>query len=34
MNRNSRVLLKRRRSPPFEGLLALPGGIVEPGETV
>jgi 8-oxo-dGTP diphosphatase len=29
-----RVLLIRRKRPPYEGALALPGGLVEIGETV
>ena len=29
-----RVLLIRRRNPPFEGRYALPGGFVDVGETV
>ncbi len=29
-----KVLLVKRRSPPFEGRWAIPGGFVEPGETL
>lgn len=29
-----RLLLIRRRNPPFAGQFALPGGFVDPGETV
>jgi 8-oxo-dGTP diphosphatase len=34
LDRASRVLLIRRRHPPFQGWLALPGGFVEISETV
>lgn len=33
MQKGSKVLMVRRRKEPFEGLLALPGGFVEEGET-
>jgi 8-oxo-dGTP diphosphatase len=33
-DRQGRVLLIRRRNPPFEGGFALPGGFVDVGETV
>ena len=29
-----RVLLIRRGNPPFEGMMALPGGFAEPGESI
>jgi 8-oxo-dGTP diphosphatase len=29
-----KVLLVKRRRPPFEGCWAIPGGFVEPGETL
>ena len=29
-----KIVLIKRRNPPFEGLFALPGGFVEVGETV
>lgn len=31
---NDRLILIRRKNPPFEGQYALPGGFVELGETV
>lgn len=32
--RGDRVLLAQRAAPPFAGLFTLPGGLVEPGETL
>lgn len=32
--RDDRVLLAMRGRPPLEGLFSLPGGLVEPGETL
>jgi 8-oxo-dGTP diphosphatase len=32
--RDGRVLLASRGRPPMEGLFSLPGGLVEPGETL
>lgn len=32
--RDNRILMIRRATPPCAGLLALPGGKVEPGETL
>ncbi len=32
--RRGQVVLVRRRNPPFQGRFALPGGFLEPGETV
>lgn len=34
VDQNQRVLLIRRKNPPFAGQLALPGGFVDEGETV
>jgi 8-oxo-dGTP diphosphatase len=34
VERDGKVLLVRRRNPPFEAMYALPGGFVEAGETV
>jgi 8-oxo-dGTP diphosphatase len=34
LDRKGRVLLIRRKHPPFEGRYALPGGFVDVGETV
>ncbi len=31
---NSKIVLIRRKNPPFQGQLALPGGFVDIGETV
>ncbi len=32
--RDGHILLASRRRPPAEGLFSLPGGLVEPGETL
>ena len=32
--RDGRVLLARRAAPPYAGVFTLPGGLVEPGETL
>jgi ADP-ribose pyrophosphatase YjhB (NUDIX family) len=32
--REGRILLGARRNPPFDKIFSLPGGLVEPGETL
>ncbi|KKN09229.1 hypothetical protein LCGC14_1048640, partial [marine sediment metagenome] len=34
LNKKEDVILIRRKNPPFQGKLALPGGFVDVGETV
>ncbi|GAG77102.1 unnamed protein product, partial [marine sediment metagenome] len=34
VNNKSALVLIRRKNPPFQGELALPGGFVDVGETV
>ena len=34
VRRNGRIVLVKRKKPPYEGYWALPGGFVEYGETV